>query len=121
MSITGTGNLIAEASTTSNETIGLTEFAVPDNSATILDVTVVARAPGTGAGRRFTTLVIATRFNGGAPVVALLKTVEIGAAALANANLNFIAGASFTVIAQITGVSAIPLQWAIDGVMRSFP
>ena len=121
MSITGTGSLPTDAHTTSNETAVLTEFAIPDNTATILDVTVVARAPSTGAGRRFTTLVIATRFNGGVPVVAQLKTVEIGSATLANAALTFTAGASFSVIAQITGVTGIPMDWAIDGVMRFFP
>ncbi len=122
MGITTTGTLLKEFATTSSETAVLTEFAVPDNAVTVLDIFVVCRAPSTGAGRRFLILAEAHRFNGGVPVVNMLKTTEIGASALANANavVSVPVGATFSIGVQITGVAGVPLDWAIDGTMRFF-
>ncbi len=105
--------------TTSSETANMTEFAIPDNSVTSLELVIVARAPSTGAGTKFIVSAVASRFNGGAAIVGSSKGVQIGGSTLNNANCTVTAGASFTIIVQVTGVLNIPLNWAIQGNVRS--
>lgn len=119
MPITTTEPYVKDISTVSSETLNLTEFAIPDNSVTSIELVIVARAPSTGAGTKFLVSAVATRFNGGAPVVSSSKGVQIGGASLNNANAAVAAGASFTVFVQVTGVLNIPLDWAIKGEVKT--
>ena len=119
MPVTTTEPYVKDISTVSSETVNLTEFAIPDNAVTSLEFVIVARAPGSGAGTKFLVSAVATRFNGGAPVVNSSKGLQIGASALNNASAAVVAGASFTVFVQVTGVLSTPLDWAIKGEVKT--
>ena len=119
MAISGETPFIADLHTNSNETVVMTEFAIPDNAITSINLEVVARATVTGVATKFTLSGIASRVSGGAPVVNTTKGTQIGSSTLGPANVTITAGPSFTIFVNVSGVTAIPCDWAIVGTTRA--